>query len=237
MAAEPKIIKFKTSDGQEVTGTYYPAAVKPVPIVVYFAFVDEWCEIAPWLQNRGQGGKCPNLKKQPWLDPSWFPKMNLAKPIAVLVVKFPEPPRVAALTSSLQAAGELEGVDPQKIAAMGPSIGADGATNACFDLNLKKGKALCVGALAWAPGNWMGVPYINAVKTLQDEKPPKTAWCFVAEGDPNRQSPPTCRAASGANYRSVIFSGNGHAFAIINPNVTPNALELMLEFLKISFGF
>ena len=71
---EPQEITFKASDGQALTGYYYPAAVSPAPVVVFMHWVggdlSDWYEVAPWLQNRGLKNPFTNPGSEPWWDPT-----------------------------------------------------------------------------------------------------------------------------------------------------------------------
>ncbi len=77
LSPEPQEITFQASDGQTLTGLYYPAAVNPAPVVVFMHWVrgnqTDWYEIAVWLQNRGLVNPFPVPAQDPWWDPSWFP--------------------------------------------------------------------------------------------------------------------------------------------------------------------
>ena len=256
---EPRPIKFKTTDGQAtLDGLHYPAAAKGAPVVVlmHWAGSDQydWAEVAFWLQNRGLGGKSPNPKKFPWLDPSWFPPVPKGQSLNVFTFTFRGCDASGCkqfggrewwidANSAMKQAGELEGVEPGKIAAIGASIGADGAPDGCFWLNAAPGdiagKGRCLGALALSPGNYLTVQYADAVKALQAESPPKPAWCLFGEQD--RGSAPTCRAASGSAYRAIEYPGDLHGMFLIAPGVKPKGadagtLQLILDFLKLTLG-
>lgn len=251
----PKSIKFKTADGAELDGLYYPAAVNPAPIIVLMHWAgglqDDWYEIAYWLQNRGQGGKTSNPKNVPWLNATWFPSMLKApvlsgakeQSFAVFTFNYRKAFRPNELRedsfAAMKTASELEGVDSKQVLSAGASIGADGAAHGCAWLNAQKGKGLCLGAMPLSPGNYLGAPYPAAVAPLQSEQPPKPVWCFAAEGD--RESAPTCNSAQGAVYRQLIYAGNKHGMTLIDPNVKPknvdaNTLQLMLDWIKTSLG-
>ncbi|MBI4786758.1 MAG: hypothetical protein HY782_06910 [Chloroflexi bacterium] len=246
LAPEPRPVKFKAADGQDLDGLYYPAAVKPAPLVVLMHWgggdQKDWPEIAFWLQNRGLGGKSPKTK--PWLDPSWFPPMLKGQSFAVFTFNFrcfdPKcsnvPPNGWLLDAqaAIKTASELEGIDPLRIASIGGSIGADGAPDACFWLNAQGGKAKCLGALSLSPGSYLRVPYADAIKALQGEQPPKPLWCFFGEQD--APSARACQSGSGSAYRTISFPGDLHAMMMIQPQVQPSALQLILDWLKLTFG-
>ncbi len=249
LPADPRAITFKASDGQELKGAFFPAANRNAPVVVLMHWAggdqSDWMEIAFWLQNRGLGGKTPNPKKFPWLNPAWFPKVPQGQSLNVFIFTYrgcgatgcsKGSPAGWLLDSQagLKTASELEGVDPQRIAAAGASIGADGAVDGCFWLNAQKGKGLCRGGFSLSPGNYLTIPYVNAVKPLQAEQPPKPVRCLFGEQD--RESLPPCKAAAGTAYRAIAFSGNVHGMMLIDPKVSPNVLQLMLDWLKVSLG-
>jgi hypothetical protein len=231
---DPQKVEFEAEDGQKLMGTYYPAAVNPAPLVVlmHWAPSDEtsWVAIAPWLQNRGleiaPGG-------QPWLDPSWFPPMLEGRSFAVFSFTFREceggcgsfEPEGWLLDAkaAVQTAKELDGVDPEQIATIGASIGADGAPDACGEG--------CLGAFSFSPGSYLTVPYDEAVTALDGAGKP--VWCLAAEGDP--ESAPACQSASGDHYRMEIYSGTPHGMMLVRPDIEPNTLELVLEFLQLVF--
>ena len=238
-------IDFSAEDGQELRGLYYPAAAENAPLVVHMHWVasdqSDWAEIAFWLQNRGLGGQ--SEKKRPWLDPSWFPRMPDGQSFAVFAFSFrgcgqdgcddwlPNEWLLDA-QAAMNAASQLEGIDPQRIVSIGASIGADGAAHGCAFLNAQGGAGRCLGTLSLSPGNYLSAPYAAAVKPLQAEQPPKPVWCFYAEGDV--ESAPTCKAESGDAFRAVDSPNNSHGMMLIQPEVEPKTLELMLDFLEFA---
>ncbi len=247
LPAAPKSIKFKTADGAELDGLYFPAAVNPAPIIVLMHWAGgtqvEWFEIAYWLQNRGLGGKSPNPKNVPWLNSTWFPAMLKDKSFAVFTFNYRPAFRPNELRedsfAAMKTASELEGVDSKQVLSAGASIGADGAAHGCAWLNAQKGKGLCLGAMPFSPGGYAGAPYPAAVTPLQAEQPPKPVWCLAAEGDSHSFT--TCNSAQGAAHRQVIYAGNKHGMTLIDPNVKPkdvdaNTLQLMLDWVKLSLN-
>ena len=242
---EPAPVEFEAADGQALQGLYYPAASDSAPLLVLVHWVGgdqhDWVEIAHWLQNRGLGGK--GEKSAPWLDPSWFPPVPADQSLAVFTFSLRGcdesgcdnwTPDLWLLDAqaAMQAASELEGIDPQRIAAIGASIGADGAIDGCQWLNERQGQAQCAGALSLSPGNYFDVPYAGAVAALDAEKHP--AWCLASEGD--AESAPTCRSATGDAYRMIIYEGNAHGMMLLKPGLDPDTLETVLDFLALVFG-
>lgn len=253
--ADPQPITFKASDGQELQGTYYPAAVENAPLVVLIHWVrgdqSDWTEIAFWLQNRGLGGQSPNPQNLPWHDPSWFPPMLEGQPVAVFAFSLRgcTPggcddwiPRqwLLDVQAAMQTASQLKGIDPQRIVAAGASVGADGAIDGCAWLNEQavdstaKSSAKCLGAFSLSPGGYLKIPYADAVKSLQAEQPPSLAWCLSAEKD--QEAAAACGSARGDDYRAVSFSGSYHGMTLIDPQIEPKTMDLFLEWLKASLG-
>ena len=135
--------------------------------------------------------------------------------------------------AAMKTAQGLDGVDPQRIVAMGASIGADGAPDGCFWLNTESENS-CLGALWLSPGRYLTVPYADAVDALGAEQPPKPDWCLFADQDTD--SAQACQSASGGHYRMVQYDGSQHGMMLIGPDIEPNALLLILEFLALSLG-
>jgi hypothetical protein len=232
---DPQKVEFQAEDGQVLMGTYYPAATNPAPTVVLMHWApgdqNEWPAIAAWLQDRGLE-VTPGA--EPWLDSSWFPPMLEGQSFAVFMFTFrgcdggcssyePEGWLLDA-KAAMKTASELDGVDPTRMVAIGASIGSDGAVDAC-------GKG-CLGALSLSPGSYLGVPYDEAVAAVDGAGNP--VWCLAAEGD--AESAPTCRSASGDLYGVTIYPSSRHGMQLIDPEVEPGALGLILDFLKLAFG-
>ncbi len=246
---EPQSIQFQAADGQNLEGIYYPALANPAPLVVLMHWAPgdqyDWVEIAYWLQNRGLGGQSANPEGVPWLDPSWFPPLPAEweeQSFAVFTFTFRgceggcssfDQNWLLDAQAAMETAHGLEGVDPQRIIAAGASIGADGAPDGCFWLNQQYENS-CLGGFSFSPGDYLTVPYANAVDTLETEQPPKPDWCLFAEGDTTAAQ--TCRSASGDHYRMVQYEGDMHGMLLISPDVEPNTLLLLLDFMELSLG-
>ncbi|MCP4539395.1 MAG: hypothetical protein GY832_19840 [Chloroflexi bacterium] len=244
---EPQEIEFQAEDGESHLGTYYPAAVNPAPMIVLMHWAPgdqrDWTEIAHWLQNRGLGGQSPNSEHAPWLDPSWFPETLEGQSFAIFTFTFrgceggcstfDRTGWLLDAQAAMETAQGLDGVDPQRIVAIGASIGADGAPDGCFWLNTESENS-CLGALSLSPGSYLSVPYDDAVDALGAEQPPKPDWCLFAAQDAD--SARACQSALGDHYRMVEYGGSSHGMMLIGPDIEPNALLLILEFLTLSFG-
>ncbi len=239
---DPQEIAFQAEDGRALQGRYYPAAAPGAPVIVLMHWapgdLEDWNEIAFWLQNRGLSGTSPNVGTQPWLDPTWFPAMPEGKSYAVFTFNFRdcsggcasfdrEGWRMDAL-AAMRTARSLEGVDPNRVTAIGASIGADGSVDSCGPLNAEAPNS-CWGALSLSPGDYLNVPYADAVGILMQESPPKPVWCFYATGDGGAVQ--SCQSAGGDQYRTVEWDGNWHGMELIAPDRDPNAMQLILDFL------
>jgi len=235
---EPQEITFQAEDGQTLSGRYYPAAVDGALLIILMHWapgtMDDWNEIAFWLQNRGLSGSSPNVGQQPWLDPSWFPAITEGKSYAILTFNFRKGGREEMLLdaqAAFNAARGLQGINPGQIVSFGASIGADGAPDGCVWHNENFGTG-CLGALSLSPGSWLMVPYNEVVDKLGAESPPKPVWCFYATDD--AQALETCQSVSGDHYRMVEWQGGGwHGMELIDPARDPNALLLIMEWLAL----
>lgn len=244
---EPQDVEFQADDGQSLQGRYYPAAVKSAPLVVLMHWApgdqNEWNAIAPWLQNRGQ----PKASHgNPWLDASWFPPMLKGQSFAVFTFtfrncaggckSFTRDAWLLDAQAAMRKAQQLEGIDPNRIIAIGASIGADGAADGCGWLNTQSPNS-CLGALSLSPGDYLTIPYKDAVSALGAEQPPrraKPAWCLYSEED--TESVRACEAASGNNYRSIKYAGDNHGMYLLQPDVKPSPMQMILDFLKLALG-
>lgn len=244
LPVEPQEIAFQAEDGREIKGLYYPGATNPAPLVVLMHWAPgdarEWDAIAPWLQNRGLAGAGAAAgAAKPWLDGTWFPELGADRSFAVFTFtfrgceggcrQFTRGEWLLDAQAAMRAARALEGIDPQRIVAVGASIGADGAADGCVWLNAQ-GEAACLGAFSLSPGDYLTVPYAEAVADLNAEPNPRPVWCLFAAED--KASAAACRSAQGAAYRAVEYGGKAHGMQLIAPDVEPSALSLLIEFLE-----
>jgi hypothetical protein len=254
--ANPQRVEFQAEDGKKLVGYYYPSKYADAPIVILMHWaggdLTDWCEIAPWLQNRADenpvkpercanaGAGLPSSMAATWLDPSWFPAMNVDASLAVFAFDFRDygesdkggggPNWKLDAKAAFATASGLTGVDATRMASIGASIGADGAADGCFLYNQEKGSG-CVGAFALSPGNYLGMSFAEAVSGLA----PVPTWCLSGELDTDSAS--ACNGASGEGYRSVNYTGVGqHGMTLIAPALNPQPMELIQEFLELVFG-
>ncbi|NOY98997.1 MAG: hypothetical protein GXP40_07320 [Chloroflexi bacterium] len=221
---DPQRFEFKTSDGVDLVGYYYPASVPDAPLIVLMHWAGgdqtDWTNIGmvQWLQNRGgSGGGMPAPVRQTGI----FVK-PLAEGISFAVFTFdfrgfgesgtgPDNLHEDAI-AAVQFAKNLEGIDPARFGIIGSSIGADGAVIGCREL----GEA-CKGALSFSPGNYLGEPYAEAVKAIDEKGIP--AWCIAAKGD--TLSADTCEGATGEHYMSFIYPGDIHGTRFLEEATAP----------------
>lgn len=254
LSADPQRVEFQADDGKNLVGYYYPSkyADAPIMILMHWAGGDltDWCEIALWLQNRrdenptnpercaNAGSGLPAGMSTPWLDSTWFPPMAPDVSIAVFAFDFRgygesdggSGNETRDALAAFQTAAGFEGVDTTRMAALGASIGADGAPDGCLLYNQKTGSG-CVGAFSLSPGNYLGMDFAAVVKDLA----PIPIWCLAAEGDAYSFS--TCNSASGESYRPVIYIGTDlHGMRLITPDLEPQPLILTQDFLELVFG-
>ncbi len=226
---EPRPVTFETSGGKKLDGRYFPAAVDNAPVVVLMHWAGgnqfDWDAIAPWLQNRGvvyAGGSST------WLDPTWFPEVPAGRSYAVFTFTTDSfgPQPVLDAEAAIRTARSLEGVDPERVATVGASIGADAAVDACGEG--------CVGAFSLSPGSFLGKDYAAEVSRLGSLTPPVPVVCLASEAD--GPSKFTCQSAEGAHYSPRIYAGGEHGMTLIKPELDPQPLNLLLEFLARVFG-
>ena len=257
LSADPQRVEFQVDDGKNLVGYYYPSKYADVPIMILMHWaggdLTDWCEIAPWLQNRrdenpanpercaNAGSGLPAGMPTPWLDSTWFPPMSPEFSVAVFAFDFRDYGESEkglgnlsnwekdAKAAFVTAAG-LEGVDATRMASLGASIGADGAADGCMLYKQEAGSG-CVGAFSLSPGNYLGMDFAAVVKDLASIP----VWCLASELD--SESATVCEDASGEKYRSVVYPGiNLHGMLLFTPELEPQPMILIQDFLELVFG-
>lgn len=236
---DPITISFPAADGFELNGLYYPSSRYPAPVLVLMHWFpgdqEDWREIAFWLQNRGLSGPGGEV---PWQEPSWFPELPGNQSYAVFTFTFrgcrggcqaPEREKWQLdARAGIEQAARLPGVDPEQIAAAGASIGADGAIIGCAGA-LESGEEICRGAFTLSPGNYLDNSYQDDLAALQDAQPAGRVRCLYDEND---HTADLCKDLSGPHFQAQRYSGGYlHGMHMVNPDLTPNPLELLLGFL------
>ena len=246
LSPEPQEFEFQAMDGRMLEGIYYPAASNPAPLVIFMHWVNgdmhDWNELSVWLQNRGQKNPYTNPGNVPWLDPTWFPVVPADRSYGVFIFTFRGCKGMTEggcgewdiqgwmqdIEGVMMYAPFLEGVDQERIAVIGSSIGADGAAYGCLFLS-KQFPGSCKGALSLSPGSYLVHDYADVVEDLGKLQPSSAAWCLADEGEIG-----ICkRAVTDDNplYKYYEIPGGGHGNSLISPKLSPLPMDLILEFL------
>jgi hypothetical protein len=245
---EPQRVEFQAEDGTALVGYYYPAAVDPAPVLVLMHWAGgthcDWVfvNLVQWAQNRGlpeglaANSACANAEIQIRPPLAEFPPLPAGQSYAVFAFDYrgygesagsanwsPEGYLQDSIAAIKTAQG-LEGVDPARVAAIGSSIGADGAIDACAEG--------CLGALSLSPGNYLNKPYANEVTRLGAEQ--KSAWCVASTKD--GESYPTCNGASGDYFQKFIYEQNGHGTSFFEDKFDPKVTQIIFDFVQSVFG-
>ncbi|PKN97023.1 MAG: hypothetical protein CVU42_17545 [Chloroflexi bacterium HGW-Chloroflexi-4] len=182
LTPDPQPITFTTEDGTVLHGYYYPAAVNPAPLVVMMHWAGDdmsaWYEVAVWLQNRGMKNPFNNPgdpQQFRWWDPTWFPEVPAGDSYGVFIftfrgcnsfatgcVKFDSTGWLMDAEAAMMTARNLDGVDANKIVAIGSSVGGDGAADGCLYLNNQHPGA-CQGVLSLSPDSYLTLDYDDVI--------------------------------------------------------------------------
>ncbi|MBN2386788.1 MAG: hypothetical protein JXB85_07180 [Anaerolineales bacterium] len=248
---DPQRIEFQAADGASLIGWYYPAVVNPAPVVVLMHWgggtKEDWILVGmvDWLQNRGGagGGAFAPLSQEEMLFDTPYPFEPLPDELSFGVFifdfrDFGESQAFPEMSFSDLAAGwvmdaeaayatarSLPGADPQRVIGIGGSIGADGVVDACGEG--------CLGALSLSPGNYLNIPYSEAVTVVVDAG--KQVWCVAARDD--APSLAACESAEGDSYATQIYPSGGHAMTLFRASLDldPPIDQVILDFLKLAF--
>jgi pimeloyl-ACP methyl ester carboxylesterase len=205
---------------------------------------ESWVDLALWLQNRADETGAPS-------GYDWFPAMPADLSFAVFAIDFRghgesaeaagfDPAGFLQDAQAALATGKtLAGVDPARIITIGASIGADASVDACVTLdgsNVAADQANqgCIGAMPLSPGNFLGVSYTEAAARLGDDPHDAYVYCIAAENDAN--APDLCRAELGSHHRPTIYAGGAHGINLLQPGLSPDIGQLILDFLLESLG-
>lgn len=240
---EPISIQFTASDGQDLSGLYFPAAENPAPIIVLMPWSrgnqSEWEEVAYWLQGRGLLVRAMN-SRETWKSSNWYPELNLDNPLGVFTFNFRscegEDGCQSYLPSewlldaqaALEAASRLEGADPDRIITAGASNGADGAVDSCAWMNTT-GLGTCLGAFALSPSSSLTVDFRTAAGSLLAQDNPALVYCLYGLQDDASQE--TCE--DNLAIRSIHFGYiDAHGLELIRVDRKPDPLDLLQEFIN-----
>ena len=207
--------------------------------------MSDWYEIAIWLQNRGQVNPFIDPGNESWWDPTWFIDIPENSSYGVFIFTFrgclpardcPEFLSAAWLLDAqagIQAAAGLEGIDPGRLAAIGSSIGADGAPDACAWIN-QQTPGSCRGALSLSPGHHLTVPYPAAVQWLGEVQPPVPAWCLADERE--YYACEMAEASGNPEYKDFLIPGGLHGNQLLRPGLDPLPMQIILDFLELTLA-
>ena len=139
--------------------------------------------------------------------------------------------------AALAHARDLPHVDLARVITMGTSIGAASAVDVCVVLDgsivavqqLSQG---CLGALSFSPGNFLNLHYIDAIDALGETFHDAIVCCLMAEND----SPEVCQMPIGDHCKPIIYPGNAHGEALIEPSLDPGIDQVILDFLLGTLG-
>ncbi|MBN1120903.1 MAG: hypothetical protein JXJ17_07475 [Anaerolineae bacterium] len=237
---DPIEVTIPTSDGLELVGTYFPAAVNPAPIVVlmhwapgkqddYFKEGNPWPQLALILQNRQDELTGAGFRARPVMqdrgDISYgvltFDFRNFGRSPAGNVREAGYLDAQAAVAR----AKTLEGANPDSIMTFGASIGADGAADGCVPDGVRD--PACKAVIAASPGDYIGVRFADAVSAAGD----LSIACFATEGDtPSAEACKAGEAVGVPNYMSYILPGNAHGMDMFGLPAEPDLYTFILNF-------
>jgi hypothetical protein len=244
---DPVEIKFTASDGQALSGLYYPAASIPAPVVVLMTWSrgnqSEWEEIAYWLQGRGLLVRSLN-SRHPWKSSNWYPELATDQPLSVFTFDFrsceAEGGCQAYLPAewlldaqaALETASQIDGVDPTMILTAGASTGADGAVDACAWINTTN-LGTCLGSFALSPSSSLTIDFSDAVDALISQESPSLVYCLYGYLDDAAQE--TCSDYPG--IRSISFGYlENHGLELVLFDRSPNTLDYLQDFIQEALG-
>ncbi len=219
---EPQRIEFKSGDGTNLVGLYWPAAVSPAPGVILMhqslARCDKsgWVDLAPILQGRSENP--PDTGPQ--ADRSYAVFTFDSRGHGESEGEHDEAGILEDARAALATFRSLPGVDPDNIIMVGGDIGADAAVDACGEG--------CAGAISLSPGGYLNVPYADALAELGD----KPVLCVAAEGD--QVSADTCREGESLDldrYETQIYQGDKHGRGMQHLTEEPLLFNLTVDWI------
>jgi hypothetical protein len=235
---EPQRIEFQAEDGAPLVGEYFPAGVNPAPALILMHQMGSnrkvWQDLGmvSWLTNRATGG---GGLFSPLRQSDLWPPMPQGFTFAVFTFDFRTHGESGGAVNersdflmdakaALETVKGLPGIDPQRLALIGASIGADAAVDVCVHG--------CLGGLSLSPGSYLEVSYPEVVAEMAlDSKP---AWCLANKGDAH--SAQTCESATGDTYRKILYPGSAHGTNMLVTGLDPEVGQVILDFLLLVFG-
>jgi dienelactone hydrolase len=243
----PIEIQFTASDGQELSGLYFPASENPAPIIVLMTWSrgnqSEWEEVATWLQGRGLLVRAMN-SRETWKSSNWYPERTLSMPLGVFTFNFrsceEEDGCLAYLPvewlldaqAALEAAAKLEGADPERILAVGASNGGDGAVDSCAWMNTTD-LGRCKGAFALSPSSSLTIDFRDAAGSLLSQEDPVPVYCLYGLVDD--ASAETCADFPEIQAISYGYTEH-HGLELILVDRRPDPLNVLQQFIEEALG-
>jgi hypothetical protein len=237
----PMLISFIAPDDVLLDGRYFPAEFDLAPFVVLMHQfnldnVEQWEAFGFWLNNRLPDSPTGDSIYQ---DPSWFPELRPEFNIGALTFPFrgcedggcegterDNEGWINDAHGALAFGFEIPMIAPDMIAAIGTSIGADAAVEAC--LRMQEDGFGCAGVLAVSPGGFLENDFNASAAELTSAGVP--VWCYAAEGD--QPSAETCAAVQGDGTEVILVEGSAHGIQLADPAVQPNLPEVIVQFLQ-----
>jgi alpha-beta hydrolase superfamily lysophospholipase len=213
-------VRFKTEDGLEIVGNYFPTEKNDAPAVVLLHMMPEvkesWNDFARKLNN--EGFQCLAIDLRGHGESGGGPDGSR---------KFSDEEHQKSINDVFSAVEFFvdKGIPVEKISLVGASIGAN--LSIIFQSGNKKIKA-CV---ALSPGlNYRGIEIEHSAKDLKEEQ----AIFLVAGGESDEYSTETVIKIFDSikcnNKKKMIFDDAGHGTAIFNSEL---ALEIeIINWLK-----
>jgi hypothetical protein len=134
--------------------------------------------------------------------------------------------------AALEAASQLEGVDPGMILAAGASNGGDGAVDACAWINTTE-LGTCLGAFALSPSSSLTLDFRTAADALLNQKSPAVVYCLYGLLDDAAQE--TC--GDYPEIRTVSYGYvEDHGLELILVDRRPDPLQILQEFISEALG-
>jgi len=242
---EPIQVNFTSEDGIELEGRYYPASENPAPIIVLVHWargdMEEWEQIAFWLQNRGLLVRTPDYNSS-WKSSDWFPEFFSEGPLSVFVFTLRECQDgcksylpgswLMDIEAAMLEVVQLQGVDKNNVLTAGASIGADGALYGCAWMN-QIGFGSCKGSFSLSPASLLTLPYDELANQMIGSQPPVPVHCLFGLRDD--ASMETCTNIDGLTAVDYGYIED-HGFELINQGRNPDPLNLLNDFINSSLA-
>jgi dienelactone hydrolase len=134
--------------------------------------------------------------------------------------------------AALEAAVQLEGVDPEKVIAAGASNGGDGAVDACAWMNTTD-RGICLGAFALSPSSSLTIDFRTAATTLLSQETPAVVYCLYGLLDDAAEE--TCD--NFPEIRAVSYGYvEAHGLELILVDRRPDPLQILQDFINDALG-